>query len=350
MLDQPRPRHLPAARDFVRKRRPFLTQRANAVATVDSEVESLTGPVTLTETFTISTTATSTSSKISTTTTSSSALTTSTTSASSTRSSSSSLSTTSSIFQSTSTTSQVSATTSESPSASAVVSTTATATESPMSAIGSETPPGSSLSGGAVAAIAIGALILVAAAAILTGRRCMTMRRRKKRATARWLTGFTPPNTEAFTGPEKYSTQQPPMSTVTPSYGNGYAYTTTPNAVSNIVPRADVAGFSAPVTPVASYNNAPTTPGTARSAFISRATVRYTFVPNLPDELTILDGEVLNVLQEYDDGWVLCSNDKGETGMVPLECLGARSGPGSDTWGERFTSSSRRVSSISGRI
>ncbi|KAJ4486159.1 hypothetical protein J3R30DRAFT_3222299, partial [Lentinula aciculospora] len=53
----------------------------------------------------------------------------------------------------------------------------------------------------------------------------------------------------------------------------------------------------------------------------NRAAVRCTFVPNLPDELTILNGEVLDVLQEYDDEWVLCSNSKGETGMVPLECL-----------------------------
>ncbi|KAJ3861056.1 hypothetical protein EV359DRAFT_5460, partial [Lentinula novae-zelandiae] len=53
----------------------------------------------------------------------------------------------------------------------------------------------------------------------------------------------------------------------------------------------------------------------------NRAAVRCTFVPNLPDELTVLNGEVLNVLQEYDDGWVSCSNSKGETGMVPLECL-----------------------------
>ncbi|KIK60815.1 hypothetical protein GYMLUDRAFT_118329, partial [Collybiopsis luxurians FD-317 M1] len=50
-------------------------------------------------------------------------------------------------------------------------------------------------------------------------------------------------------------------------------------------------------------------------------TVRWTFVPNLLDELTILHGESLDVLQEFDDGWVLCVNGRGEKGMVLLECL-----------------------------
>ncbi|KIK71007.1 hypothetical protein GYMLUDRAFT_144837, partial [Collybiopsis luxurians FD-317 M1] len=53
----------------------------------------------------------------------------------------------------------------------------------------------------------------------------------------------------------------------------------------------------------------------------NRAAVRCTFVPNFPDELTILNGEMLDILQEFDDGWVLCVNSRGEKGMVPLECL-----------------------------
>ncbi|KAF9076324.1 hypothetical protein BDP27DRAFT_1143408, partial [Rhodocollybia butyracea] len=57
------------------------------------------------------------------------------------------------------------------------------------------------------------------------------------------------------------------------------------------------------------------------ASMINRAVVRCTFVPSLPDELTILNGEVLDVLSEYDDGWALCSNGRGDTGMVPLECI-----------------------------
>ncbi|KAG6820851.1 hypothetical protein H0H93_010678 [Arthromyces matolae] len=51
------------------------------------------------------------------------------------------------------------------------------------------------------------------------------------------------------------------------------------------------------------------------------AKVRSTFIPTLPDELTIGIGEMLRILTEYDDGWTLCSNARGEIGMVPLECL-----------------------------
>jgi hypothetical protein len=51
------------------------------------------------------------------------------------------------------------------------------------------------------------------------------------------------------------------------------------------------------------------------------AKVKGTFIPTLPDELSLTIGEVLRVLSEYDDGWVLCANRMGEQGMVPLDCL-----------------------------
>ncbi|KAJ6495919.1 hypothetical protein DFH09DRAFT_832983, partial [Mycena vulgaris] len=50
-------------------------------------------------------------------------------------------------------------------------------------------------------------------------------------------------------------------------------------------------------------------------------TVQCTYMPSLPDELEISIGELLTVLQEYNDGWLLCKNDKGEQGMVPIKCL-----------------------------
>ena len=53
----------------------------------------------------------------------------------------------------------------------------------------------------------------------------------------------------------------------------------------------------------------------------SQALVRCTFVPNLPDELSITTGETVRVLTEYDDGWALCQNSHGDQGVVPLECL-----------------------------
>ncbi|KAF8236241.1 hypothetical protein L208DRAFT_1106570, partial [Tricholoma matsutake] len=46
-----------------------------------------------------------------------------------------------------------------------------------------------------------------------------------------------------------------------------------------------------------------------------------TFIPTLPDELSIAIRETIHILSEYDDRWAYCSNGRGETGMVPLECL-----------------------------
>ncbi|KAI0070954.1 hypothetical protein K474DRAFT_1578590, partial [Panus rudis PR-1116 ss-1] len=49
--------------------------------------------------------------------------------------------------------------------------------------------------------------------------------------------------------------------------------------------------------------------------------VRCMFLPSLPDELHITTGEVVRIVGEFDDGWALCANARGEQGVVPLECL-----------------------------
>ncbi len=51
------------------------------------------------------------------------------------------------------------------------------------------------------------------------------------------------------------------------------------------------------------------------------ARVRRGFLPSLPDELPISIGETITLITVYDDGWCLCRGDRGERGMVPLECL-----------------------------
>jgi len=79
-----------------------------------------------------------------------------------------------------------------------------------------------------------------------------------------------------------------------------------------------------PVPPPTSYNNnpAPVSPRTAPSSMPPNgAMVKFTFIPSLPDELSISNGEVVEVLQEFDDGWALCRNGRGLEGMVPMECL-----------------------------
>ena len=50
-------------------------------------------------------------------------------------------------------------------------------------------------------------------------------------------------------------------------------------------------------------------------------TVVCTFIPSLPDELTISISETLRVLTRYEDGWSLCMNSWGKQGMMPNECL-----------------------------
>jgi len=45
------------------------------------------------------------------------------------------------------------------------------------------------------------------------------------------------------------------------------------------------------------------------------------FLPTLPDELQIHQGEVIEVINSFDDGWALCLNQQREKGVVPFECL-----------------------------
>jgi len=81
--------------------------------------------------------------------------------------------------------------------------------------------------------------------------------------------------------------------------------------------------------------------------------VRVTFVPQLPDELAITPGETLYIRVEFDDGWALCANTRGEQGMVPSECLEGGGGQSAElpvpsiAWQSR---DSRRVSSLRSQI
>lgn len=84
------------------------------------------------------------------------------------------------------------------------------------------------------------------------------------------------------------------------------------------------------------------------------AYVRCTYIPNLPDELSITVGEMVRVLNEYDDGWALCLNARNEQGVAPIECLDRNNAPpmkgpgqylGQGTGDWRM---SRRASSLNG--
>ncbi|KAJ7772933.1 hypothetical protein DFH07DRAFT_952902 [Mycena maculata] len=94
-----------------------------------------------------------------------------------------------------------------------------------------------------------------------------------------------------------------------------------------------------------SYNNP--VPAAVPITGAATASVRYEFIPTLPDELSINTGEVVRVLSEYDDGWALCANLRGEQGMVPLECLERTGAPNSQLQAEQQNArNSRRTSSL----
>jgi len=76
------------------------------------------------------------------------------------------------------------------------------------------------------------------------------------------------------------------------------------------------------------YNSSiPPTPSAFSNQAPENAIVVSTFIPTLPDELSIVSMETIRILSVYDDGWAYCSNVRGETGMVPLECLARRGVP-----------------------
>lgn len=111
--------------------------------------------------------------------------------------------------------------------------------------------------------------------------------------------------------------------------------------------------MSSVLAPPASYGTGfgsqiPTT--TPNSPFTSLfpfgATVICTFITSLPDELSIRVGETIRVLAEYDDGWALSFNARGEQGMVPLQCLDRGVGSGRGFDGDVDMDGMRRVSSL----
>ncbi|RPD56347.1 hypothetical protein L226DRAFT_573985 [Lentinus tigrinus ALCF2SS1-7] len=71
--------------------------------------------------------------------------------------------------------------------------------------------------------------------------------------------------------------------------------------------------------------------------------VEHTFIPSLADELSIKVGEVLNMLEEYEDEWCLVErigSRAGERGVVPRFCLKER--PRGHKRGQSSTSSASR--------
>jgi len=146
---------------------------------------------------------------------------------------------------------------------------------------------------------------------------------------------LAPPSPFEPHGQFAYSNPVSPLAHMQPPTFSTYATPTPPPATYNN-PTAVAAYPTYPV-PSAYGNGNPAAVATARVAagmgnpsILSpprvprgqmEATVKCTFVPTLPDELSITTGERVFVIEEYDDGWDLCANVRGERGMVPRECL-----------------------------
>ncbi|KAI0034624.1 hypothetical protein K488DRAFT_39334, partial [Vararia minispora EC-137] len=53
----------------------------------------------------------------------------------------------------------------------------------------------------------------------------------------------------------------------------------------------------------------------------THAMVQRPFMPTLPDELMVILGESVLVLQAFDDGWVQVRNGRKTVGLIPLDCF-----------------------------
>jgi len=161
------------------------------------------------------------------------------------------------------------------------------------------------------------------------------------------ITPFTLQTPGSGTAPEAVSGQGSP----TGQKLNASVTRKPPPSLNSLAPPP--ASYNNPISfgPVLPHSPARTTPvspafTTSTNNPDSPALVRVTFIPTLPDELNITPGETLRVLGAFDDGWAMCTNARGEQGMVPLECLDGSGGQFAGTAGSGGGRSSRRASSL----
>ena len=205
--------------------------------------------------------------------------------------------------------------------------------------------PGAAI-GITVAVLGLGILAI----AVFFVRKHFLRKREKKRQT--WGAGAFPRQSEIMV--EKPS-ERLPFNNAPPTMGGGASAFGAYGAAMN----GRSSPYDLPPPPPMSYNNvAPPPPslipgneasqavamGRSAAPGPSDALVKCTFIPTLPDELSITTGETVRIVAEYDDGWSLCAKAGGEQGMVPIECLdlrARRSGQDQSDW-----RNSRRVSSL----
>ncbi|KAF7295668.1 SH3 domain-containing protein [Mycena indigotica] len=183
------------------------------------------------------------------------------------------------------------------------------------------TNKGSSVPTGAIIGIALAIVLLILAAFVFLVRQRAIRQRKLRRATAPWATGAAgfaqPPPIPAGSFGGYADAEKSMMDDQNPGMAFARAQAAALSAPPMAVPMAPPSAYGAP---------APVVPLSSTAS--GTATVRYEFIPSLPDELSIVTGEVVRVVAEYDDGWALCANSRNEQGMVPLECLDRNTGGG----------------------
>lgn len=220
----------------------------------------------------------------------------------------------------------------------------------------------SGLSGGAIAGIIAGAVIVGALLIVFIVRKTYLRRRERKHISWNGIPGMDEPKPipdvseepASFTSAANTS-QRSALLSPFEAYGQPMYSTPVPPVVHMHHPT--IPTYAVPTPPPVSYNNPtsvaayPTQPvpstyrpssttaltmahvpaGTGITSSLPavraqrapvEAIVKCTFVPTLPDELSITTGERVFIVEQYDDGWDLCMNGRGERGMVPRECLG----------------------------
>ena len=211
------------------------------------------------------------------------------------------------------------------------------------------------MSGAATGGIVAACVLAAAALLIFAIRKTFIQRRKRKRNT--WGAGMYPSYTDKVDPldlppplPEKVST---PMTTS--SFAAGVPSPRTPvwaaprpdsiarTPLGAVMHNAGYQHLSPPMQqqphqnkffvtpPPMSYNNPvdevygalqpPSAPVQSAAPSVEMAIVRVVYIPSLPDELSISVGETVRVIKAFDDGWALCSNVRGEQGVVPVECL-----------------------------
>ncbi|THH28404.1 hypothetical protein EUX98_g5784 [Antrodiella citrinella] len=203
------------------------------------------------------------------------------------------------------------------------------------------------LSGGAIGGIVAAFLIVGIAVALFFVRKQFLRKRKQQRVT--WgnnlypKTGFVPETTYANEKSEVYGDIPPPppekkeMSSAPAStevlssfpmppppptsYNN--LPPPSPNSAAPLVSPPPIPVIQSPVPTLQPAMGSPAvtlTPAVDTNNTVY-AYVKCTFIPTLPDELSITTGELVRVLGEFDDGWALCANTRNDQGVVPLECL-----------------------------